>query len=401
MKILQINSVCGYGSTGKIVVDLYRMLEKEGHDCLIAYGRGGAPSDIKTIKIGSKSDFYCHALTTRFLDRHGFASQGATKRLIEAVKTYRPDVIHLHNLHGYYLNIKILFDFLAQTDIPVVWTLHDCWAFTGHCAYFDYVNCSKWETACCDCPQREQYPKSIADRCENNFRDKRELFTSAAHMRIVTPSVWLADLVKRSFLQKYLVQTVYNGIDLSVFKPTESAFRAKYHLEDKTVVLGAASVWDRRKGLEAFARLAEKLDGTYQIVLVGVTDGQKKMLPDSVLAFSRMENTDELAQLYSAADVFVNPTLEETLGMVNIEALACATPVVTYKTGGSPECIDETCGIAVEKGDIDALAAAVMRVKTHPFDKEACLKKARAFEKNASYAAYLDIYRAMSAGDGE
>jgi glycosyltransferase involved in cell wall biosynthesis len=230
MKILQVNSVCGYGSTGKIVADLYRMLQEKGHDCLIAYGRGSAPSELKTVRIGSAAGQYWHALQTRLFDRHGFASRRATMHLIETVKRYSPDVIHLHNLHGYYLNIKILFEFLAQAQIPVVWTLHDCWAFTGHCAYFDYAGCEKWQSACHACSQGSQYPKSMADRSAKNYEAKRALFTSVEHMRIVTPSQWLAGLVRQSFLSKYPVQVVHNGVDLSVFKPVSdqnTAWRTK------------------------------------------------------------------------------------------------------------------------------------------------------------------------------
>ncbi|MDU7004199.1 glycosyltransferase [Clostridium sp.] len=277
MKILQINSVCGFGSTGRIATDLYKIIEEQGHECVIAYGRGKAPDGFNTIKIGSKFDNYMHVIMTRIFDKHGFGSIKATKKFIEKVKKYDPDVIHLHNIHGYYINIEILFNYLKEANKKVVWTLHDCWTFTGHCSYFDYVGCDKWKEGCHNCPQKGDYPTSnFIDNSKKNYEIKKGIFTGIKDMTIVTPSKWLAGLVKESFLGKYKIEVINNGIDLNVFKPTKSNFRDRYGINDKIIILGVASVWDRRKGLDYFVKLSSILGEKYQIVVVGVTEKQIK-----------------------------------------------------------------------------------------------------------------------------
>ncbi len=391
MKILQINSVCGVGSTGRIATDLYKVLEEQGHECKIAYGRETAPKGIDSIKIGSNLDNYMHVLKTRVFDKHGFGSIKATKKFIEEVKEYDPDVIHLHNIHGYYINIEILFNYLKEANKPVIWTLHDCWAFTGHCAYFDYVECSKWKDGCNKCSQKEGYPTSkVFDNSKLNYEKKRELFTSVKNMTIVTPSKWLANLVKESFLGKYPVEVINNGIDLDIFKPTESDFRERYGLEDKFIVLGVASVWEKRKGLKYFIELSKMLSDDYKIVIVGVNENQKEELPKNILAITRTNNIKELAEIYTSADVFVNPTLEEVLGLTNLEALACGTPVITFNTGGSVECIDKLSGFIVEKKDLLKIKEIIkLLFKNNQYIKETnCINRVR--------SKYVDLYNKVS-----
>ena len=378
MKILQINSVCGVGSTGRIATDLYKVIEEAGHECVIAYGRGTAPEGIKTIKIGTNFDNYMHVAKTRIFDKHGFGSTKATKEFIKKVEEYDPDVIHLHNIHGYYINTEILFEYLKRANKKVVWTLHDCWAFTGHCSHFDYIGCDKWKNGCKKCPQKNEYPSSkIADASEFNYEKKKELFTSVKYMTIVTPSKWLAGLVKESFLGKYEVIVINNGIDLDVFKPTESDFREKYGLQDKKIILGVASVWTERKGVNTFIELSEKLDDNFKIILVGVNKKQKSMLPKNVIGITRTNNVKELAEIYTVADVFVNPTLEEVMGLTNVEALACGIPVITFDSGGSVECIDESSGKIVTKGDIDKLIKYINEIKNMNISKECCINRAK------------------------
>ena len=259
---------------------------------------------------------------------------------LKKVEDYNPDVIHLHNIHGYYINIEILFDYLKRANKKVVWTLHDCWAFTGHCAYFDYVGCNKWQDGCKECPQKNEYPNSLLiDSSEWNFNKKKDIFTGVPDLTIVTPSKWLAGLVKQSFLSEYKVEVINNGIDLNIFKPTKSDFRERYGLENKFIILGVANVWDRRKGLQYLIDLAEKIDDNYKVIIVGVSEKQKKSLPKNIIGITRTNDVRELVEIYSVADVFVNPTLEDNFPTTNLEALACGTYVITFNSGGSGECL--------------------------------------------------------------
>jgi len=391
MKVLQVNTVCGTGSTGRIATDIYKILEKQGYESSIAYGRGSAPKDINSIKIGTDFNNYMHVAKTRLFDKHGFSSIKTTKEFIKKAKEYNPDVIHLHNIHGYFLNIELLFNYLKEVNKPVVWTLHDCWTFTGHCAYFDYVECDKWKLACNNCPQKNSYPKSLfVDNSKNNYKRKKELFTGIKNMTIVTPSKWLGELAKQSFLKEYSVSVIHNGVDLDKFKHTDSDFRAKNGLEGKFLILGVANIWDRRKGLNDFIELSRRLSSDYKIIIVGISKEQKKNLPDNIIAITRTNNIEELVEIYSAADVFVNTTYEDNFPTTNLEALACGTPVITYDTGGSVESIiDENC--IIPKGNVDILVNTILekKFKTAKFyDPNVIdINKEKCFEK------YLELYK--------
>lgn len=356
MKVLMINSVCGIRSTGRICTDIAETLQNEGHECKIAYGRETVPAIFKeyAVRIGSDFGVKVHAGLSRIFDRSGFYSKHATKKFIKWMKEYDPDIIHLHNLHGYYLNIGILFKYLKTANKPVIWTLHDCWAFTGHAAYCEAVGCEKWKTCCNRCPQKTKYPAGlIFDNSKKNFLKKKKIFTGVKNLNVVTPSKWLADLVKQSLLSEYPVKVINNGIDKSVFKPTPSDFKERYGLTDKKIILGVASVWEERKGFNDFIKLSEKLIEEFQIVLVGVSKEQIVGLPKNVIGIERTNNAAELAEIYTAADVFVNPTYEDNYPTVNLEAQACGTPVITYRTGGSIESVpDENI---VEKGELNSL----------------------------------------------
>lgn len=396
MRILQINSFSGSGgSTGRIVADLYKVFKEDGHECLVGYGRKISPEEIKAIKIGSKIDNYIHAVKTRFFDNHGFSSTKATKEFIAKMKEYNPDVVHLHNIHGYYINIELLFNYLKENKKPVIWTLHDCWPFTGHCAYFDYIGCDKWKNHCLDCIQKNSYPSSkLKDNSKLNYLRKKELFTSIDNMTIITPSKWLADIVNESFLKKYSVKVINNGIDLSVFKPTESKFREKYNLEDKFIILGVANTWEKRKGLETFIELSKRLDDNKVIFLVGLSKKQLNSLPSNIYGISRTNNVRELVQIYTAADILVNPTLEDNFPTVNLEAIACGTPVITYDTGGSPESIDEKCGIIVEKNNLENLLLSINNInKNIVFNKSDCVNKGSLYDKNVKYTEYIKLLK--------
>lgn len=357
MRLLIINSVLGFGSTGRIALDIAKEYKENGHEVKIAYGRKS--NDTKDareygIRIGSSLDVYSHVAYTRLTDKHGLASKRATKEFLKWADDYNPDMLWLHNIHDYYINYELLFEWIKKRpQMNVKWTLHDCWAFTGHCSHFAYAKCDKWKTGCGNCPQLDQYPKSYADNSSENYRRKKAAFTSIKNLTIVTPSNWLKDLVKESFLSEYPVEVVYNKIDTEIFKPTPSTFKLDYGIQDKKMILGVANVWNDRKGLNDFAELSKLVDdNVYKIVLVGLFEKQIECLKDTapkILALPRTSNVEELVKIYSAADVFVNPTNEDTFPTVNMEAEACGTPVITYDTCGCAETIKRTDSVAIEQ----------------------------------------------------
>lgn len=354
MKILQINSVCGVTGTGRIVAELYEAAVERGHECVIAYGEHkyhNDPGDMRTIEIGNMRDCNLHAAYTRIWDAQGFGSRRATEEFLRKVEEYGPDVVHLHNLHGYYLNIELLFRYLKQKKIKVVWTLHDCWSFTGHCVHFLEAGCDKWKTECGHCPLTRQYPASLfVDRSAQNYRKKKELFTGIEDMTLLVPSHWLESRVRESFLRDYPVRVVYNGIDLDVYHPTVGDFREKYHLKDKFVILGVANVWIERKGMTTFLQLAKDLGEAYKIVMVGLSREQIETLPENVLGLPRTDTPAELAEIYTAADVFLNPGREETFGLTVAEAMACGTWPIVYEGTACAEVVEQGTGQIVTGG---------------------------------------------------
>ena len=395
MNIVQINGGA-VGSTGKIMFGISAVCTDEKQETLCAAPEvsSGNKTGRNLYIIQNNNHRKINVLLDRITGRHNMHSKIATERLLKVISGFKPDIIQLHNLHEAYINLPMLFKYIKKHNIKTVWTLHDCWAFTGHCPYFDIVGCNKWKTGCYGCPQYKEYPKSLFDNSKYMYRLKRKWFTGVENMTIVTPSEWLAGLVKESYLKDYPVKVINNGIDLNVFKPTESDFREKYALENKYIVLGVAFGWGRRKGLDVFVELAERLDKVkYKIVLVGTDDNVDKLLPDNIISIHRTQSQTELAEIYAAADVFANPTREENYPTVNMEAIACGTPVVTFNTGGSPEMLDETCGAAVAKDDTDAMYNEIVRIcETEPYSEEACLKKARGFDMNERFKEYYDLY---------
>ena len=353
MKILQINSTVNSGSTGRIAEDIGKTIISAGYESYIAFGRGNQKSNSKLIKIGNKLDFYGHLLRSLFTDRHGFGSKRATRKFLKQVDVIKPDAIGLHNIHGYYLNIEILFKYIKEKNIPVLWTFHDCWPFTGHCSF--NTNCDN----CKNCQRK--YPKSIfLNQSSKNYYDKKMIFNQVKKLQIITPSIWLKGLVNQSFF-KYPVHCINNGIDLNQFQHSENykKLKEKLKLKNKKIILGVASTWDKRKGLSDFIQLESLLDTNYKIILIGLTSKQIQNLPKNIMGVQRTESIAELANYYSMADVYINPTHKDNFPTTNIEALACGTPVITYDTGGSPEAIDNTTGKLVKKGDVQGLCNAI------------------------------------------
>lgn len=417
-KLLQINPVLRTStSTGRIMKEIGELAMANGWESYVAYskGRDGLPGSTSIpVPVGNKASVAWHGLQTRILDRHGLGSVLATKRFIEDIRRIGPDIIHIHNIHGYFLNYRILFDFLSHSGIQVIWTVHDCWLYTGHCYHYMYAGCDRWKTGCGHCPQRGKFPRSLfADRSARNFRDKRDAFCSMPEDRltIVPVSDWMRSEMSESFLKDYRFQVIHNGIDTDVFSPQpalESEVRRCYGLGDRHVILGIASIWSEEKGLNDFVEMAARLDSDEVIVLVGMDRKQlddvlsrygRTVLGDRMVAVKRTADVHQLAGLYSTADVFVNPTWQDNYPTVNLEAISCGTPVVTYRTGGSIEAVAGDTGFVVEQGDIEGLVDAVRRVETlgKAHFRDACRSRAvKEFRKEDRYAEYIELYERLT-----
>ena len=402
MKILQINSVCGYGSTGRNAVEIANELHKCGDQCYIAYGFGDDHGFPNAIKTGDRLDHYYHNIYSRVTGRQGYCSRNATIKLIQKIKAIDPDIIHLNNLHAHYLNLELFFKHLAETNKPVVWTLHDCWAFTGKCAHYTAIGCYKWQTHCNHCPQVRQYPPSLfLDYSEQAFTDKKRLFTSIKKLTIVPVSHWLASEVKKSFLSIYNIKTIYNWVDRNVFKPVSAdALREKYHLKNKFVILGVSSLWIPGKGLKDFLSISQKIDHNSVIILVGSRNNIN--LPSNIISIPRTADVNELAQWYSLADVFINPSLEETFGKVTVEAMSCGTPAIVYNSTASPELIGAGCGYVIEPGNIENLLLAIANIKKtgkSNYTASCCTHVEKNFNKTQCIHEYKKVYQDLLSGN--
>lgn len=394
-KIYQINVVANSGSTGRIAEGIANLALKEGFECYTAYGRWANKSDTCLYKIGNKMDVYCHVIQTRLFDRHGLASKCATKKLIKNIAQVKPDIIHLHNIHGYYLNYLILFRYLSQLDIPIVWTLHDCWSYTGHCAHYTAVRCRKWENGCFNCPNLADYPQSLfCDSSKSNYKLKKTLFTSVKNITIITVSKWLASEVQKSFLKKYPIKTIYNGLDTQKYYPV-TIKKDKYGWENKFIILGVATFWNKRKGLDDFIELGKILADDEVIVLVGLSKEQIKKIPNNVVGFERTESMQQLVELYSVADIFMNFSMEETFGLTSIESMACGTPVVVFNSTACPEIVNEEVGFIVEPHDLLSVQTIIKQIRQT--GKNVYSRKCRSyvlsnFKNEDRYKEYISLY---------
>ena len=406
-KLLQINPVIRTNtSTGRIMQEIGELAMANGWESYIAYsgGRDGIkPCKSALMPVGGKLDVAVHGLWTRLTDRHGLASWGATRKFIKEIEALKPDVIHIHNIHGYFLNYKLLFDYLKKADIPVVWTIHDCWLYTGHCYYYSSIGCDRWKSGCGNCPQRKAFPSSwLIDRSSGNYKDKSVAFNSIKDKLTIVPvSRWIREEMSHSFLKDCRYQVIHNGIDLNVFdvQPDDKEVREKYGLGKKHIILGLASIWCKEKGWDDFVRMSEMLNDDEVIVMVGVSEEQQKLLPPNIVAIRRTDNIRQLAELYSAAVAFVNPTWQDNYPTVNLEAIACGTPVVTYRTGGSVEAVTEKTGYIVEQGDVKGLLDAVRQIEKN--EKILYTSNCRAhalanFRKEERYEDYLKLYENLT-----
>lgn len=396
MKIVQINTFPNK-STGNIMMNIHKKLIENNIESYVVWGRGKKAKDNTEIYMNDKLGVYLHGLYTRITDKAGFASKRATKKLLQKLDVIRPDIIHLHNLHGYYINIEMLFNYIKRNNIKVVWTLHDCWAFTGHCAYFDMVNCEKWKSECRNCELKNTYPKtSIIDNSSSNYYNKKKLFNNVEDMQIISVSKWLENKIKSSFLEKHKILTIQNGIDINVFKPTESVIRETYNLQGKKVILGVASEWTKRKGLEDFIKLSQIITDEYQIILIGLNKKQIKQVPNNIIALERMKSIEELVEYYSIADVYFNASVEETFGMTTIEAMACKTPVIVYNATALPEVVTEDTGFVIEPHNIEKVWKKIELIcENKIFNKKNIRKNAEKYNKEEVFEKYINVYKSM------
>jgi putative colanic acid biosynthesis glycosyltransferase len=396
MKVLQINSTVNYGSTGRIAEDLGNFIITQGGESTIAFGRTANSSKSNLIKIGSKVDQSVHLLFTRLFDTHGFHSKKATITLIKEIKKINPDIVHLHNLHGYYLNVEILFSFLKKYKKPVIWTLHDCWSFTGHCCYYERIGCEKWKSQCYSCPLQYLYPESKwMDNSRQNFINKKAIFNGVDNLTIVTVSKWLQSQVKQSFVSSYPITTIYNGIDATIFKPKDQlALKENYNLTNKKIVLGVANEWTEGKGFYKFTEISKFLDRNTLIILVGVTKKQQNELPSNIVGITRTKDVHQLADYYAMADVFVTPSIAETFGMVVAEALSCGTPCIVNNSSALPELVDDTVGFVISNTTGEYVKAINLILSKPKINyREATLEKAKQFDIKLHLKSYYDLYK--------
>lgn len=394
VKIVQINITANWGSTGKIAEHIGVSAQTHGWDSYIAFGLFYNPSKNKLIRVGNIMSRYLHYANQRIFDNEGLCSCHETKGLIRRIKEISPDIIHLHNIHDHYLNYRILFEYLNQTDIKVVWTFHDCWAITGHCMHFVTKNCERWKTGCYECLMKGEYPRTMLDRSKENWKLKRDLFFKNKNLTIVSCSEWMSDFIKESFLKDKRLEVIHNGCDINIFSPIKRAECEKFR------IIAVSNVWHAQKGELDVYRLRKMLpEDEYEIVMIGISLHQKKKLPKGIKGIQRTQNVDELVQLYSDADVLINPSYEDNFPTVNIEALACGTPVITYRTGGSPEAVDELTGAVIEQGDLNALCEKIREFRLVDFKHshtDDCRKRAvEKFDKNKCFQKYIDLYESI------
>lgn len=403
MRVAHINVTSGL-STGRIATDICEVLGELGHKGLLCYSRGYPPQTTPGYRIGNRADLLLHALAARLTDRAGFFSRGATRKLVRQLTLYKPDVVHLHNLHGYYLDIRTLFAYLAKAGVPVVWTLHDCWAYTGHCAYYTMARCDRWRKGCGHCRNLRAYPASfVMDQSERNWKEKRRAYEALPDLTLVTPSVWLGNEARQSFLGKRPIRVIPNGIDLNAFRPCDEPdlirdIVKRYALEelgDRRMLLSVASQWDERKGLRDLIALSETLREDMMIVVLGLTPYECRELPQTMLGIPRTQNLRELRALYTAADICLSLSHEETQGMTLLEALACGTQVLCYDATALPETVTPDVGAVVPEGDIKAVAAACARLCDQPKEPQACRERAERYEKRRQYAQYVGLYEEL------
>lgn len=400
MKILQINSSANLGSTGRIAEQIGELILKEGWQSIIAYGRTSNESKSVLYRIGNDLDVNFHLMQSYIFGNHGFASTIATKNLINYIKSQNPDIIHLHNLHGYYINLKLLFSFLSESKAKIVWTLHDCWPLTGHCSYFSDINCQKWINECNNCPKKRNYPKSILfDNSKRDFYFKKELFNTVK-INIVTVSNWLKNITKESFLKDHNIISISNGVNRNKFKikGKNQILIERHKLSEKKILLASSTSWARQKGFDDYLKLSSLLPPSLKIVLIGLSKDNIRKLPVNILGIERTDNIDELVDWYNIADIVLNLSLQESFGLTSVEGFMCGKPTIVYNSTASPELIIDSCmGEIVNIHDIEGVKSAILKTLESNVDSKRIREKAiDKFDSKLQYQKYIDLYKTIS-----
>ncbi len=395
-KLVQINTVCN-GSTGNIMGAIQKEAMAQGFEAISLYGRSRGYRNMLCEKYGNGISFWIHVIVNTLFDMQGSASIYHTKKMVHRLREINPDIIHLHNLHGYYLNLHILFRYLNEEyNGKVFWTFHDCWPITGHCPYFILAKCEKWKSGCYQCANKRQYPISYGiDRSKENYRWKKEMFNDLKDLTIICPSEWVKQTVEQSFFKDKKAIVVSNGVDQNIFYPrSETTALEKYDIpEDKKIILGVASIWEPRKGLNDFLALAKVLDDDYRIILVGLNKKQKEKLPDNMLGILRTEKREELAQLYTRADIFINPSWEETFSLVTVEAMACGTPVIAMRSSAVQELVNEENGVLLDGNSVEEYMKAIRYLESYKLKREVVQSTVKNYTVDNMTKRIVELYK--------
>ena len=403
--LVEINTVVN-NSTGRIMHDIQREADISGMETLSIVGRRHVYTDVPCVKYGNAVSFWTHVIWTTLTDRHGLEpvlSVIYTRKMVRRIREANPDIIHLHNIHGYYLHYPTLMKYLAyEYKGKIIWTFHDLWPTTGHCPHYIAVNCNKWMTGCNHCPNKNRYPVSLGlDGSRKNYEIKKELFTSLSNLTITVPSEWMASQVRQSFMGKYPVEVIHNGIDTAVFDHNRLAVDSytessrcvgKTSWSDKKILLSVASIWDERKGLKDLVALSDKLSDDYVMVIVGLSKHQISRLPKGVIGITRTENIDELVSLYSRAHIFINPSLEESFSLVTVEALSCGCPCIVLDTSAVAELVNDDNGVVLHSHKPEDYLDAIKSIENRGYSRESVRATALKYDNKYMLDGYMRLY---------
>lgn len=399
--LLQFNVSANCGSTGRLAEDLGDVALKAGWKSYIAYGRDVRPSHSELVRIGTNFDIYAHVLKTRLFDRHGFGSKHATKKIIKQIDEIKPDVIQFQNVHGYYLNLPVILNYITEKDVPLIWSLHDCWSMTGHCAHFALEDCEKWKVECNHCPLLKDYPASWGwDSSKRNYQEKKNLIEAIPRLTIVSGSEWIASIARQSYFKNRDIHVIPDGIDTDIYSPQcdTAELRKINQLEGKFVIMASGTAWPYYKGLDDFAKLRAVLDDNYAIIIVGMQEKEIPSLPKGLIGIPRTKTPQELASWYSMADCVMSLSRLESFGLTPVEGFACGTPAIVYNNAALPELITEKTGFVVEPGNILDVKEKVELLRgmgKNAFTKDCRRIALEKYDRYKCYQQYLSLYNSL------